>query len=144
MINERGLNLIKAFEGCRLEAYQDQGGVWTIGYGRTLGVKPGDVCIQLEADAWLLSDLAVAEKAVKRQVVVNLNENQLAALISFVYNCGAGNFERSTLLRCVNKHEWETAAKALMLWDKVNGVQNLGLVRRRAAESRLFLTSPMV
>ena len=89
-INAAGLALVKAQEGLRLEAYADGGGVWTIGYGHTGGVKPGDVISSARAEMLLEADLLVAEEAVTRLVMVPLSDNQFAALVDFVLNEGEG------------------------------------------------------
>ena len=91
-ISENGLALIKRFEGLRLTAYQDSVGVWTIGYGHTSSVSEGQTITQTQADAYLRADCANAEKAVNRYMAVyQWNQNQFDALVSFTYNCGAGN-----------------------------------------------------
>lgn len=140
MINQAGLDLIKSREGCSLVAYQDGNQNWSIGYGRAHGVKPGDTCTQMEAVAWLLEDLAEAELRVHKLVKVELNENQLAALISFTFNEGYGRLKESTLLHCINCNQWESAADSFLPWNKIAGVPNDGLIRRRQAERDLFLT----
>src|SRR5579885_3086886 len=103
-INQAGLDLIKSFEGCKLTAYQDQRGVWTIGYGHT----GSDVCAGLTideetAEQLLKEDLHSAESTVSWLVKVPLNPNQFSALVSLCYNIGSGNFRTSTLLQCVNE-----------------------------------------
>ena len=85
--------IIKRFEGCRLKAYKCPAGVWTIGYGRTQGVKQGDVITQEQADSWLRYDLKVFELHVKNNLKYKLNQNQFDALVSFTYNCGLKNLK---------------------------------------------------
>lgn len=142
--NEAGLELIKMFEGLRLEAYVDAVGIWTIGYGHTQGVAPGMVITEEQAEAFLRQDLSDAEAAVSRYVKVRLNDNEFSALASLVFNIGSGNFQRSTVLRRLNNEDRVGAADAIEWWNKgrVNGVLTSlpGLVRRRAAEKALFLT----
>ena len=97
-IGQAGLNLIKQFEGCRLFAYQCAAGVWTIGYGHTAGVKKGMTITQAQADAYLKQDCRKFESYVNSAAYVpitaNLNQNQFDALVSFAFNCGAGNLKK--------------------------------------------------
>ncbi len=142
--NQAGLDLIKMFEGLRLEAYVDAVGIWTIGYGHTKGVRAGMVITEEKAEQFLREDLADAEGAVSRLVKVPVNGNEFSALASLVFNIGSGNFQRSTVLRRLNAEDRVGAADAIEWWNKgrVNGVLTVlpGLVRRRAAEKALFLT----
>jgi len=135
-----GLNLIKRSEGLKLRAYTCSGGVLTVGYGSTKGVRPGMVITQAEADARLREDLEEAEAAVERLVTVPLNSNEHAALVSFVFNIGAGAFERSTLIRLLNRNDRQGAARQFRRWVRGGGKVLPGLVTRRAAEAALFLT----
>lgn len=90
-----GLNLIKSFEGCRLQAYQDSGGVWTIGYGHTNGVLPGQTITQQQAEEFLKQDLKNAEKYVGQyDHIYHFKQYQFDALVSFTYNAGAGNLKK--------------------------------------------------
>lgn len=136
--NDRGLNLIKDFEGCRLKAYLCPAGVWTIGYGHTQGVKPDMVITQLDAERFLRQDLKRFEDAISTLVKVSLTPNQFSALVSFVYNVGINAFKNSTLLRKLNQKDYKGAANELLRWDKVNGKPLLGLTKRRIAEKDLF------
>ncbi len=142
--NQAGLDLIKMFEGLRLEAYVDAVGVWTIGYGHTKTARAGMVITEDRAEELLRDDLSDAESAVNNFVKVPLNENEFSALASLVFNIGSGNFKRSTVLKRLNQEERVGAADAIEWWNKgrVNGVLTMlpGLVRRRAAEKALFLT----
>jgi len=139
-INSAGLDLIKNFEGFRDTAYQDQGGLWTIGFGHTKGVCAGMTCTEDEATDWLNNDLANAEDGVERIVTVNLGDNQFAALVSFAFNVGLGNFANSTLVHLLNQGYAEQVPTQLMRWTRVAGVENAGLARRRAAEGALWNT----
>lgn len=144
-ISERGVELIKQFEGRELEAYQDIAGVWTIGYGHTgPDVKPGMRISESEAEALLKKDLKPREDAVAKLASVPLNQNEFDALVSFIYNVGAGAFQNSTARKRLNRGDRLGAADALTWWNKatVGGVlrEVLGLTRRRAAEKALFLT----
>ena len=138
--NAAGLDLIKRFEGVKLRAYRCPAGVWTIGVGSTKGVHEGMVITQAEADERLRDDLQDAEDAIERLVTVPLNENEHAALVSLVFNIGAGAFSHSTLLRLLNGHERIAAAAQFKRWNKAGKRVLSGLVKRRAAESALFKT----
>ena len=137
-INAAGLALIKAQEGLRLEAYPDDGGVWTIGYGHTKGVKPGDAISSAQAEMLLEADLAAAERAVSDLVRVALTDNQFAALVDFVFNEGEGAFAASTLLRKLNEGGHALVPACLKSWIFDKGRVVPGLVKRRAAEAALW------
>lgn len=142
--SSNGIGMIKRFEGLVLEAYQDIAGIWTIGYGHTgPDVQPGMKISEHDAEELLKQDLRPAEDDVKRLVRVPLNQNEFDALISFVYNVGAGGFGKSTARRRLNSGDRVGAAEALTWWNKatVAGVlrEVTGLTRRRAAERALFL-----
>lgn len=136
--SKTGLNLIKQFEGCRLTAYRCPAGVWTIGYGHTGGVKEGQKITQVQADAYLATDLGRYEKSVNEYVKVTINQNQFDALVSFTYNCGPGALKGSTLLRKLNAGDYTGAAAEFPRWNKAGGKVLNGLIRRRAAEKALF------
>lgn len=138
-INKAGLDLIKSFEGLRLKAYKDAVGVWTIGYGHTKTATPGTVISEPEAESLLLNDLAEAQGAVERLVKQPLNDNEYAALVSFVFNLGSGNLSRSTLLRKLNAGDRKGASDQFLVWNKAGGKVLAGLTRRRQAERDLFL-----
>ncbi|NEQ49047.1 MAG: lysozyme [Leptolyngbya sp. SIO3F4] len=137
--NTSGVNLIKSFEGLRLKAYQDAVGVWTIGYGTTRGVKPGQEISEAQAEAFLKTDLNRFENAVNQAVRVSINDNQFAALVSFSYNVGAGALRSSTLLRKLNRRDIYGAANEFTRWNRAGGRVLAGLTRRRNAEKALFL-----
>ena len=131
--------IIKQFEGLRLEAYKCPADVWTIGYGHTNKVKSGDAITEGEADILLALDVQEAERAVSSYVDVDINQNQFDALVSFVYNLGAGNFKSSTLLKKLNQGDYLGAANEFHRWNKAGGKVLRGLVRRREAEANLFI-----
>lgn len=139
-ISQNGLNLIMQFEGCRLRAYQCSAGVWTIGYGHTAGVKQGQTITQAQAEEYLRQDCQKFERYVNNAAYVpiteQLNQNQFDALVSFSYNCGQGNLK--TL--CKGRSTAQIAA-ALPKYNKAAGKVLSGLVRRRAAEQKLFNTA---
>lgn len=139
-INAVGLDLIKDFEGLRLDSYRDAVGVWTIGYGHTRTAGPGQRITNAEATALLREDVANFENAVTRAVRVPITENQFAALVSFAYNVGSGALNSSTLLRRLNAGDTFGAADEFLRWNRAGGSVLAGLTRRRAAERELFLS----
>lgn len=139
-INANGLALIKEHEGCKLEAYQDTDGIWTIGYGHTQGVKPGDICSMAQADMYLDADLQNAEDAVSELVKVHLTDNQFAALVSFTFNVGVGQFTASTMLKKLNESLYYLVPDYLKSWVWSGGRVVPGLVSRRKAEIQLWRT----
>ena len=145
-VSQRGIDLIKSFEGCKLTAYPDPGtggAPWTIGWGTTRGVRQGMTITQDEADLLLAEDVNTFAAAVNRLVKVPLNQNQFDALTSFAYNVGSSNLGSSTLLRLLNEGDYEGAAGQFGRWVKGGDGGTLpGLVRRRAAEKALFLEQP--
>jgi GH24 family phage-related lysozyme (muramidase) len=135
------IDLIKKFEGCRLEAYLCPAGVWTIGYGHTgPNVKAGLKITQADAEALLLSDVERFARAVDTWIKVDLTNNQRCALISFTFNVGIGALQESTLRKRLNNGEdaVKTAMEELPRWNKGDGKILEGLVRRRRAELELF------
>lgn len=138
--SNNGINLIKRFEGLRLEAYRDSVSIPTIGYGHTHGVKMGDVITGAQADAFLREDLQVAELTINTNVKVKLTQGQFDALASFVFNLGLGNFVKSTLLKKLNTGDYAGAADEFGKWVNAGGKKLPGLVKRRAAEREVFLT----
>ncbi len=138
-INEAGLKELTSSEGVRLKAYQDGGGVWTIGWGHTKGVSRGQVITREQAEQFLREDLAWAQRAVETSVKVPLSDNQFAALVSFTFNVGEGAFKKSTLLKKLNKGDYNSVPKELMKWCNDNGKRVQGLYNRRMREGALFV-----
>ncbi|EOY8504120.1 lysozyme [Enterobacter cloacae] len=143
--SEKGIALIKQFEGCKLTAYQDSVGVWTIGYGWTQPVdgKPiraGMTIKQETAERLLKTGLVSYESDVSRLVKVGLTQGQFDALVSFTYNLGARSLSTSTLLRKLNAGDYAGAANEFQRWNKAGGKVLTGLTRRREAERALFLS----
>lgn len=134
-----GIRLIKNFEGLRLSAYQCLAGVWTIGYGHTACVKPGDTITAGQAELFLRDDLSQSEVVVSRLVRVPLSQNQFDALVSFTFNLGAGNLKNSCLLKKLNAGDYSGAADELPRWNRSRGRVEEGLTRRRLAERSMFL-----
>jgi lysozyme len=134
------ISIIKEFEGCSLAAYEDVGGLLTIGYGCTHVVSKGMTITQEQAEERLAYDLQDTLNRVQAQVEVPLTDNQLAALLSFTFNEGAGHLHDSALLQLLNQKLYLQAADQFLLWMKVRGVPVPGLLRRREAERALFLT----
>ena len=137
-ISEEGISLIKNYEGCRLEAYQDSVGIWTIGYGVIKGVKEGDKINQEEADHLLQEELPEYEGYINDMIKVPLEQCQFDALVCWVYNLGPNNLKDSTLLRILNEGDYNGVPEQIKRWNKAGGTVLAGLVKRRAAESDLF------
>lgn len=139
-VNDAGIALIKDFESLHLTPYLCPANIWTIGYGHTRTVRAGMRLTPGQADQLLDDDLRIAERSVARLVQVPLSDNQFAALASFVFNVGTANFERSTLLRLLNRGWYEQVPAQLMRWNRASGEVLGGLSRRRAAEAKLWNT----
>ena len=138
--SSKALELIKQFEGLRLKAYLCPGGVWTIGYGHTAGVKSGMIITEAQAEEFLLSDIAVFEKAVNDQNL-DLTQNMFDALVSFTFNVGVGNFKRSTLLCQIKVNPLDNSIMDEFLrWVYSKGRVLPGLQRRRLAEMKLYFS----
>ncbi len=137
--SQKGIDLIKRFEGCRLNAYKCPANVWTIGYGHTYGVKEGQTITQKQAEDLLKDDLKSFEAAVNNYVKVPLTQGQFDALVSFSFNVGNEALRTSTLLRLLNQGKYEEAAEQFSRWVYASGKKLDGLVRRRKAEKELFL-----
>jgi len=137
-ISQACVDLVKQFEGCKLDSYQDVVGVWTIGYGHIEGVTEGQTISQQEADLMLMSDLHDKAEKVDRLVTAGVTQNQFDALVSFAYNLGIGNLESSTLLKMINAGTADAAGDQFLRWDKAGGVEIAGLLRRRQAEMELY------
>ncbi len=144
-INQAGIELIKGFESLALKPYYDLAGHLTIGWGHK--VLPGEhftIISKTEADNILLDDLAKAEKQTDALLKVKLNENQYAAIISFVFNLGSGAFSGSTLRKYLNAGDFKAAAGQFHRWVYAGAagskVKYKGLIIRREAEKKLFLS----
>ena len=145
----RGLDLIKAFEGChkelpdgKLKAYKCPAGVWTIGWGCTEGVRPGMVITRDEADRMLARELGHFEIVIGRLVTVPLTPGEFDAVGSFAFNLGEGALRKSTLLKMLNRGNRSAVPNQFLRWTGCKGHKGPlnGLVRRRKAEAALFLS----
>lgn len=134
----KGIDLIKHFEGCELEAYKCPAGVWTIGYGHIKGVKEGMTITEQQAEEMLKSELNEYEGYINNLVTAELNQNQFDAMVSWVYNLGGGNLGASTLLKVLNAGDYDGVPAQIMRWNKAGGKVLEGLTRRRQAEADMF------
>jgi|TARA_R100000426_G_C4822590_1_gene111125 lysozyme len=137
-ISAEGLALIKKFEGCELEAYQDAVGVWTIGYGHIKGVKEGMTITKQQAEEMLLEELVEYENYVLEAVNHQLDQCMFDALVSWTYNLGPSNLNASTMLKVLNAGDYDGVPEQIKRWNKAGGKVLTGLVRRREAEALLF------
>lgn len=132
---------IRSWEGCKLQSYQDAGGVWTIGYGYTHGIYKGMEWPMAKAEGALWAEIDKCASQIESVVTEPLNDNQMQALISFVYNVGFGAFLRSTLIKKLNQGEpKEVVAAEFLKWDHVAGRVLSGLTERRKYEYDLYLS----
>lgn len=147
-ISERGICLIKQFEGCSLEAYPDPAagdGPWTIGYGWTQPVDgkpvtPGMKINKAKAEQLLRQGLVSYEQALNKVIKVPVTQAQFDAMLSLAWNIGTKAFSTSTLLKLLNQKDYAGAAEQFLRWNRAGGKVMPGLVRRRAAERRVFLS----
>lgn len=152
---KEGFDLIKSFEGCALTAYQDQEGIWTIGWGHTRNVAAGQTCDETAATGWLYDDISIAEYELGLLLPLDtLTDNQVSALVSFYYNVGPGeenvkdgfrvlkDGSPSTMLKCLRARNFLCAAEEFPKWANAGGHPSAGLMRRRLAEQALFMASP--
>lgn len=143
-VSQKGIDLIKEFEGFKSKAYLCPAGIWTIGYGTTRigknAVKRGMICTREEAENWLKQDVIVFLNGLESAInsSIKLNQNQTDSLVSFVYNIGLGNFKKSTMLKYINDGFFVLAQNEFKRWNKGGGKVLPGLVARRAKEAELF------
>ena len=136
--SEKGLALVKAHEGLRLNAYLCPAKIWTIGYGHTKNAKDGLIITEQKATELLKSDLKIAETCVNKQEL-QINQNQFDALVSFVFNVGCLAFKNSTLLCTIkNGCTQEEITKQFNRWVNGGGRKLPGLIKRRKEESALY------
>lgn len=137
--SKKGIELIKRFEGFRSSAYLCPAGVLTIGYGHTKNVHLGDVCTEMQAEQYLSEDLEMAENELNK--MQGLNQNQFDALVSFNFNVGVRNFQKSTLRKEILKGANEVVIRSEFgRWVYAGGKISKGLQTRRKAEADLFFT----
>lgn len=139
-ISQTGIDLIKKFEGCKLNWYRDSVGVYTIGYGHTKGVHAGMRITEQEAEDLLKSDLIVYEDCVKKNVKVELTQNEFDSLVSWTFNLGCGSLQKSTMLKYLNEGKKQFVTSEMVKWNKAGGRVLKGLILRREAEAKLFST----
>lgn len=139
-ISDSGISLIKAFEGCRLQSYQDVVGIWTIGVGHVdPSIGPNQTITQEQADAILRADLSKFESGVSKLLKISVSQDQFDALVCFSFNVGLKALADSTLLKLLNSGDFIGASAQFERWDKAGGKPVPGLTRRRLAEKSLFL-----
>ncbi len=144
-ISDKGLNLIKHFEGCHLKPYQDAVGLWTVAWGHLIGdgkslpIEWFRELTQEEADELLKKDLIRFERGVLRLCPTGLTQPRFDALVSFAFNVGLGNLQASTLRQKHNRNDVFGAAQEFVKWNKAGGKILRGLTLRRQAESSLYL-----
>ena len=145
-LSQNGVNFIKSHEALRLKAYQDSKGVWTIGWGHTKGVKPGDVITREQAEQFIRDDFAWVERTLNADLVTGrdkplVTQNEFDALCSLVFNIGSNAYLESTVRRKIKQGDKMAAAHAFGMWVYSNHKFVQGLANRRADETRLFLQS---
>ena len=129
------IDYLKRAEGCKLQAYQDAKGVWTIGYGHTKGVKRGDRCTRYQAEQWLREDLARFETEANKVRNVK-TQGQYDAILDFIFNCGSGNFNQSTLKKYIESgRKTYEIQQQFLRWVNSGGKFLGGLYSRRIWEA---------
>lgn len=138
-ISDSGLSLIKRYEGCRLKAYKDSVGVWTIGWGNTSHAKAGMVITQQQAETFLKDDIKPIETLLNG-MGINYTQGQFDALTSWVFNLGIGNFKSSTMYKYIVARKSDLDITDQMVkWHNAGGKPLLGLKKRRSEEANMFL-----
>lgn len=145
-LSQKGVDFIKSHEALRLKAYQDSKGVWTIGWGHTKGVKPGDVITRAQAEQFIRDDFAWVERTLNADLVAGrdkplVTQNEFDALCSLVFNIGSDAYLESTVRRKIKQGDKMAAARAFKMWVYSEHKFIQGLANRRADETRLFLQS---
>ena len=141
LCNASGIALIKEFESFRSEAYQDQGGRWTVGYGCAQKfVGKGTTCTEAQAEIWLGDAVQDVANTLTNLIETPVTSNQFSALCSLAYNIGTGHFASSSALELLNGGDIDLVPEHIKLWNEVHGVVDSGLARRREAEIALFLS----
>ena len=145
-LSQKGVDFIKSHEALRLKAYQDSKGVWTIGWGHTKDVHPGDVITREQAEQFIRDDFAWVERTLNTDLVTGrdkplVTQNEFDALCSLVFNIGSQAYLDSTVRRKIKQGDKMAAARAFKMWVYSNHKFVQGLANRRADEVRLFLQS---
>ena len=145
-LSQNGVSFIKSHEALRLKAYQDSKGVWTIGWGHTKNVHPGDVITREQAEQFIRDDFAWVERTLNTDLVASrdkplVTQNEFDALCSLVFNIGSDAYLESTVRRKIKQGDKMAAARAFKMWVYSNHKFIQGLANRRADEVRLFLQS---
>ena len=143
-LSQRGIDFIKSHEALRLKAYQDSKGKWTIGWGHTKGVKPGDEITEAQAEQFIRDDFAWVERTLNADLVSGrdkplVTQNEYDALCSLVFNIGSQAYLDSTVRRKIKQGDKMAAAHAFGMWVYSNHKFIQGLANRRAAERKMFL-----
>ena len=143
-LSQKGVDFIKSHEALRLKAYQDSKGVWTIGWGHTKGVKPGDVITREQAERFIRDDFAWVERTLNADLVTGrdkplVTQNEFDALCSLVFNIGSQAYLDSTVRKKIKQGDKIGAAHAFGMWIYSNHKIAPGLVTRRNAEQKMFL-----
>ena len=138
-ISNSGLSLIKRYEGCRLKAYKDSVGVWTIGWGNTSHAKAGMSITQQQAETFLKDDIKPVETLLNG-MGINYTQGQFDSLTSFIFNLGQGNFKSSTMYKYIvaRKSDLEITDQ-MVKWHNAGGKPLIGLKKRRCDEANMFL-----
>jgi lysozyme len=140
-ISQNGVNFLKNREGCKLQAYQDTGGVWTIGYGHTKTARAGMSITYQQAEYLLRQDLAFFENGVNANINVKMTQSMYDALVSFAYNLGMGRANKSSKIgQLMNARQYAAASDVFPQYVNVKGKRSAGLVTRRNMERGLFLS----
>lgn len=138
-ISQKGIDLIKKFEGCKLQAYLCPAGVWTIGWGNTSHAKAGMSITQQQAETFLKDDIKPIETLLNG-MGINYTQNQFDALVSWIFNLGQGNFKSSTMYKYIVARKTDLEITDQMVkWVNAGGKPLLGLKKRRAEEANMFL-----
>ena len=145
-LSQKGVDFIKSHEALRLKAYQDSKGVWTIGWGHTKNVHPGDVITREQAEQFIRDDFAWVERTLNTDLLTGrdkplVTQNEFDALCSLVFNIGSEAYLDSTVRRKIKQGDKMAAARAFKMWVYSEHKFIQGLANRRADEVRLFLQS---
>ena len=133
--SQKLIDHIKRSEACALESYKDSAGVWTIGYGHTAGVKRGDRCTRYQAEQWMQQDLTRFENEANNVKRI-ATQGQYDAVLDFIYNCGAGNFNKSTLRKYIEAgRKTYEIQREFLRWVNSGGKFQGGLDTRRIWEA---------